>query len=221
MEDFLVAVVPVRKGSQRVKDKNTKPFAKKNLLIYKLETLKKIKQLDKIIVNTDSEEAIDIAKKLGIDFQKRDKYFASSECSNSEFWSHIGKTTKSKYLMFTNCTSPFIRNTTYSNFIKKFKENINNYDSFNTVTEIKEFLYLNNKPINFDTSKTPNSQNLPDVVKLNFAINILSSEEMYKKKSLIGNNPFLYKLDDLEGFDINYPLEFEFAEFLFNKSYQK
>ena len=54
-----------------------------------------------------------------------------------------------------------------------------------TVTEVKEFLYLNSKPINFEPTKSPNSQNLPDVVKLNFAVNILSTDLMFKKKSLI------------------------------------
>ena len=52
-------------------------------------------------------------------------------------------------------------------------------------------------------------------IKVNFAINILPSKKMYKNKSLIGNNPYLYKLDDVEGFDINYPLELKFAEYLF------
>ena len=33
----LVAVVPIRKGSQRVKHKNLKPFGGKNLLIHKIE----------------------------------------------------------------------------------------------------------------------------------------------------------------------------------------
>ena len=40
---------------------------------------------------------------------------------------------------------------------------------------------------------------------------------MFSKKSLIGNNPLFYKLDDIEGFDINTNYEFEFAEYLFNK----
>ena len=39
----LVAVVPVREGSQRVKNKNLRKFNKKNLLISKIEKLKKIK----------------------------------------------------------------------------------------------------------------------------------------------------------------------------------
>ena len=41
MEKNLVAVVTVRKGSQRVKNKNFKKFAKKNLLVHKIELLKK------------------------------------------------------------------------------------------------------------------------------------------------------------------------------------
>ena len=40
---------------------------------------------------------------------------------------------------------------------------------------------------------------------------------MYSNKSLIGKKPFLYNLNDIEGFDINYPFEFNFAEYLFNK----
>ena len=69
----LVAVVPVRKGSQRVKNKNLKKFSDTNLLTFKIETLKKVKRIDKIIVNTDSDEAVEIAKKLNVDFKKRDK----------------------------------------------------------------------------------------------------------------------------------------------------
>ena len=41
MINDLTAVIPVRKGSQRVKNKNFRKFFKKNLLIYKIEKLKK------------------------------------------------------------------------------------------------------------------------------------------------------------------------------------
>ena len=37
MENFLVAVVPIRKGSVRVKNKNFKNFAGENLLIHKIK----------------------------------------------------------------------------------------------------------------------------------------------------------------------------------------
>ena len=215
MKKNLVAVVTVRKGSQRVKNKNLKPFSKKNLLIHKILTLKKIKELDEIIINTNSNEAIQIAKKLKVSFFKRDEYYASSNCSNSEFWSNVAKNTNSRYIMFTHCTNPLVKVKTYKEFIGVFKKYKNKFDSFNTVSEVKEFLFKKNKPINFNPKKSPNSQNLPDIVKLNFAINILLTEQMYKTKTLIGRKPYFFKLSQVEGFDINTPLEFSFAEHLF------
>lgn len=213
----LSAVITVRKGSQRVKNKNFKKFAGKNLLIHKIEMLKKIRGIDEIIINTDSEKAINIAKKLNVNFFRRDPYFASSKCPNSEFWSNIAQNTKSKYIMFTHCTNPLVKKNTYQKFLKIFKKFKHNYDSFNSVSEVKEFLIKKNKPINFDFSRAPNSQDLPDIIKLNFAISILSTKLMYKKKSLVGNKPYFIKLNAVEGFDINTPLEFKFAEYLFKK----
>ncbi len=215
MKNNLVAVVTVRKGSQRVKNKNFKPFASKNLLIHKINVLKKLKNLDEIIINTDSLQAIKIAKKMKVNFFKRDKYYASSTCSNSEFWSNIAKNTNSKYIMFTHCTNPLVTEKTYRNFINVFKKNQTRFDSFNTVSDVKEFLFLKNKPINFNPVKTPNSQDLPEIFKLNFAINIILTKQMYKTKTLVGKKPYFFKLDQIEGYDINTPLEFSFAEHLF------
>ena len=212
----LIAVIPIRKGSQRVKNKNFKSFGKKNLLIYKIEKLKKLKFLDDIIVNTDSEKAIAIAKQLNVNYFKRDKYFASSKCLNSDFWKNVADNTKSEYIMFTNCTSPLIKLSTYQKIISIYKKNLleKKYDSINTVTEIKEFLFHKDKPINFKINRTPNSQDLPNIVKLNFAINILSTKQMSQNRSLIGDKPYLYKLDEIEGLDINSKFEFSYANYL-------
>ena len=213
----LIAVIPIRKGSQRVKHKNFKPFGGKNLLIHKIEILKKLDFIDEIIVNTDSDKAISIAKKLGVKYFKRDAYFASSQCVNSEFWKNVADNTKSEFIMFTNCTSPLIKLSTYKDIISLSKKFIdkNKFDSINTVTEVKEFLFKDNKPINFKLNKAPNSQNLPSIVKLNFAINILKTKQMSSGKSLIGKKPYLYKLNEIEGLDINTEYEFSFAEFLY------
>ena len=216
----LVAVVPVRKGSQRVKNKNLRKFSDTNLLTFKIETLKKVKRINKIIINTDSEEAIEIAKKNNVDYKVREKYYASSECSNSEFWSHIAKQTKSDFILFTNCTSPLITVKTYNEIIDSFDISYPSHDSVNTVSAIKEFLYLNKTPLNFDPNKAPNSQDLPNVIKLNFAVNILQKETMFKKKSVVGYKPSFYTLNDIESLDIDTEDEFEYAEFLYEKYYK-
>ena len=215
--NFFSTVLTVRKGSERVKNKNLKPFCNKNLLAYKIESLKKVKNVGEIIINTDSDEAIELAKKYGVKFHKRDPYFASSKCPNNEFWAHIADNTKTDYILFTHCTNTLIKEKTYDSMIDFFVKEKNNYDSFNSVTEVKEFLILKNKPLNFDFNKAPNSQNLPDVIKLNFAINILSTKVMKERESLVGHNPFYYKIDQTESFDINTNHDFEVAEILFKK----
>ena len=132
---------------------------------------------------------------------------------------HILHNTKSEYILFTHCTNPLVKKETYESMIKLFEKEKNNFDSFNSVTEVKEFLILDKKPINFDLSKAPNSQDLPDVIKLNFAINILPTKLMKQKKSLVGNNPNFFKIDQTEAFDINTNYDFTVAEILFKKMF--
>ena len=82
-------------------------------MAYKIESLKKVKNVGEIIINTDSDEAIELAKKYGVKFHKRDPYFASSKCPNNEFWAHIADNTKTDYILFTHCTNPLIKEKTY------------------------------------------------------------------------------------------------------------
>ena len=59
----IVAIIPVRKNSQRIKNKNFLSFYKgKSLLELKIEQLKKVKNIDEIVVSSDAELAKKISK---------------------------------------------------------------------------------------------------------------------------------------------------------------
>ena len=106
------------------------------------------------------------------------------------------------------------------NNIKKILDIFNNnklFLSINTVSEVKDFLYLKNTPLNFNPKKAPNSQNLPKIVKLNFAVNIIERELMLKNKSIISDKPYLYKIDAIEGLDIDTLFDFNYAKLLHKK----
>lgn len=51
----ITAVIPVRAGSRRLKNKNVAPFAGTNLLINKIEQLKKVDKINRIVVSSDSD----------------------------------------------------------------------------------------------------------------------------------------------------------------------
>lgn len=59
----ITAVIPIRVGSQRVKNKNLRAFADTNLMELKINTLLRVPELTSIVVNTNSELAIDIVNK--------------------------------------------------------------------------------------------------------------------------------------------------------------
>ena len=210
----ITAVIPIRKGSQRVPDKNFKEFFKgKNLLELKIESLKQVPLIDEIVVNTDSEEAINIAKSNDISYFRREDYFASSKCTNTEHWYNIAETTQTDLIMHVPCTAPFIKSKTYYELINRFI--LSSHDSANTVSLVKEYLWLNNKPLNYDINKVQNSQDLPDVMKLTFGISILARDTMLERKNVVGNNPMFYVVSDEESIDIDTPLDFEFAQHLY------
>ena len=62
----IVAVLAVRAGSQRVPEKNIRKFHDTNLLELKLNVLTRCKQIDEIVVNSDSEEMLEIGRKFNV-----------------------------------------------------------------------------------------------------------------------------------------------------------
>ena len=221
----VTAVVPVRKGSQRVKDKNIRPFGNLTLLENKINTLLLVPELDAIIINTDSDVAIDLVKSryhnTKVSIQRREPYYASSACSGSDFFKHLGEVTETDIFVYAPCTSPFVSVETISACINVFKQKARNgeCDCVSTVSPVKEFLWLNGEAINYNPHNAPNSQNLPDIVALNFGATVISRTDLIKNKNIIGSTPYFITIDDIEGIDIDTQLDFAFAEFIYRKMY--
>lgn len=217
MKQIIKAVIPVRASSQRIKNKNIKPFADSNLLEIKINQLKKITKLDGIIVNSDSDEMLNVAKNLGVEVVKRDAYYASSEVSINEVYVNLAEHCDSDIILFADVTNPLIKDKTIEDVVNFYFDNKNKYDSVNTVNLIKMFLWQNGTPLNYSEKNKPRSQDLPDIYAINSAINVLSKETMIKCKAFVGEKPYLYPVDNIEGLDIDNEIDFEFAEFMYKK----
>jgi len=219
MRKIITAVVPVRKGSQRVKSKNIRNFNGTNLLSIKLKVLKDVKIIDRIVVSTDCDECVKIAQQFGVDVHIRDPHYASSHVSNSEFFENLARSIDGDYLLYTPVTAPMIKVDTYYDFINRFMLASNQHDSMVTATYVKHHMWLDNKPLNYDPLNSPNTQDLPDVLKLTYGLNIIDRNTMIECKNVVGKSSLFYILDDVEGIDIDTPMDFEIAEFLYKKYY--
>ena len=212
------ALVAVRSGSVRVQNKNLRPFAGSSLLEVKLKQLKRIKRLDGIIVNSNDDIMLQIATQNGCEAVKRDEYYASNTVSMSDVYKNMAENCDCDVIAYINCTNPLLKDETIDNAISVF-EAMEGYDSLNSAHLIKEFMFLNNKPVNYDLLNQPRSQDLPDYYALNFAINIITRDNMIACKNVVGKCPLIYGIDEVEATDIDNPIDFEFAEYVYKKLY--
>jgi len=212
MKNKISALIAVRSGSVRVKNKNMREFNGSNLLELKIRQLQKIEEIDEIVVNSNSIEMLNVAKNLGVNTIKRDDYYASNTISMSDVFENMAKQMNCDIILYANCTNPLVETRSYIDAIDTFFENSSKYDSLVSCHDIKEFMYLDNKPLNYNPKNQPRSQDLPSVIALNFAISIISKSNMIKNKNIVGNNPFFYKLNEIESIDIDTPLDFFIAE---------
>lgn len=210
------AVIPIRKGSQRVKDKNLRPFDNTTLLDFKIMTLLKVPELDEIIVNTDSEEAIQ--KVIDYDNPKLKYYRRDNSidgCSGGlRFFEFLAKTTKTDVFVYTPVTTPFIK-------AKTISECINMYLSENqciaTGAVIKRFMWKDGVTHNYDYNNPPASQDLPEIIIPTFGCCVIDKKELDEVNNVIGKTPRFVITDEIESLDIDTPLDFYIASQLYHK----
>ena len=79
-------------------------------------------------------------------------------------------------------------------------------------------MWLDGKPVNYDPLNAPNSQNLPNIVALNFGATVISRENLIKNHNIIGKCPYFVETTDIEAIDIDTPLDFYIAEQIYKKT---
>jgi len=211
----ITAVIPVRKGSVRVKNKNTKPFAGSSLLEIKINQLKQVSSINNIVVSSDCHKMLKLAEELGVETHNRDDYYASSVATNSEFFQNLGESIEGNDLMYSPVTCPLISQETYQECIRRFQdEKITNLV---TVAPVKHHMWLDGKPLNYDIKNSPNSQDLPDIYKITYGMCLISKKNMIKYSNVVTEEPSFYVLDEIESVDIDTEFDFMVAETIYKK----
>ena len=123
----------------------------------------------------------------------------------------------SEFVLLTHVTNPLASTETYESCIKFFFDHLGTHSSLTTVADVKDFLYLNGKALNFDPKKKPRSQDLPDIVKLTHVVSIAPRSYVVREKEWFDSRPIFQKLSHLESIDIDTALDFDIAEFLYLK----
>lgn len=220
-KESLIALIPARSGSERIKNKNIYNLNNKPLIAYSINSALKSKIFDRIIVSTDSLRYAKIAKKYGAEVPfLRPKKFSKSTSPDYEWIKFtIDKLDKEKY-KFTHFfilrpTNPFRNYKTILRAWREFKKN-KKAESLRAVQISKSHPGKMWKPqgkfikpiLNLTISNQPSYNNqfksLPKVYIQNASLEISKKEVIKKYKTICGKRIIPFFTNEVEGFDINY-----------------
>lgn len=229
MAEKVAFFLPTRKGSERVKNKNTKPFAgiEGGLMENKIKQLIETKLVDEIILSTNDETCMAIAENYAakdsrVKIIPRPEELCLSSTNLQDLICYVPTITDAEHIIWGHVTTPLAGADQYDAGIKLYLDNLQNgYDSLVGVTEFKNFL-LNKegKLVNNTTNiPWPRTQDLEALYPVNHTMFLAKREVYVEQKNRLGKKILLYVMDELHSFDIDWPDDFVIAEIMYKNLY--
>jgi CMP-N,N'-diacetyllegionaminic acid synthase len=221
-----VCIIPARGGSKGVPKKNLRKIRGKPLLGYVIETTKKSKIFEHVIVSTEDTEIARIAKKYGAEVPfKRPKSLATDFAPMDKVLLHAVRTLRQlnyefDVFVWRDATTPFIKSEHVKNAIKLlqnkkaaivtgvYRQHLNPY--FNIVeTKSDGFLKLC-KPLKI---KARSRQEAPPVFQLN-GLFVYNTKKFLRIQNTDLSKALPYEIPVETGLMIDTEFEFDIAKLL-------
>jgi CMP-N-acetylneuraminic acid synthetase len=215
----VLAIIPVRSGSKRILGKNLRLFNGKELFRWTLEAALDSKQIDKILVSTDSEDVIRIAESYsaGMSFRRGERTsddYASSDDVITEILKEFGS--KFEVVIYLQPTSPL-------RGVAHIDHSLSSFGKVNT--SIVSIAKSAHNPlwaflINANGHLIPlapqflntRSQDLPSTYYLNGAIYIAAVEAYSENHTFLTSDATPFIMEPEDSIDIDNEKDFKDAE---------
>lgn len=213
---MITALLPMKGHSERIKDKNIRPFNEKPLFLHILETLHNTPQITKIIINTDSEVIATMATEYTkVTIHKRPKELCGDFVSMNNILAYDIAQVNETHFLQTHSTNPLLRSETIEKAVNKYFDNLKiDKDSLFSVTRHQARFYSSEEnAINHNPIELIRTQDLPPIYEENSNLYIFSKDSFKKADNKrIGNRPLLFEINKLEAVDIDEHEDFLLAE---------
>jgi len=223
MKHKIIALIPARSGSERIKNKNIIKIGNKHLIGHTILEAIKSKLFSYILVSTDSKKYAKISKSYGAEVPfLRPKKFAKSVSPDYDWVNHSINFLKKKkinfdYFFILRPTNPFRKAKTILRGWEFYKKN-NFPDSLRAIEQCKQhpekmwivkknsqILPLIKKKYKNQPSYNMQFKSLKKIFVQNASLEISKVSNLKKYKTITGKKIIGFQTNLKEGFDINYP----------------
>lgn len=221
MKYKICCLIPVKKNSKRLKNKNFLKIGKKNIFQIALNKAKRAKIFDEIFISTDNKKIIHKGQK-NIIFINRPKHLCKDPATITDVMLHTCEYFKIKNkkfdLMFVlSVTNPFFDSKDIKKSLKSFLKN--NSDGLLTISEFSSppfnAWYKKNKKLTpvFTKSKFKftKSTECPKTFFSNGAVRIVKIKKFLKTKSFHKLKLSYYETQNYKSIDIDTKFEYKLA----------
>ena len=224
----IVAIIPARKGSKGLKDKNIKRLNKIPLIAYSITHAKRSNFIDKVFVTTDGEKIADISKKFGAEVIRRPKNLCNDVIMPDFAVTHAIKYIENQlkynfdYVVFLQPTSPLRKKGELDMAIKKCVRN--NVDTLFSSTDYKPFIWRwkSNKlsPVNFKPENRQRRQ-INSEINETGSFYIVKKFSFLKRKDRFGKKILNFESEFYNSLEIDTAEEFNYINGLLKSSVLK
>lgn len=213
----IVALLPMKANSVRVKGKNFRDFCGKPLFRWILDTLLEVEEIDQIIINTDARHILaenGLVDTDRITIRDRKPEICGDHVSmNLVLADDLANVPADLYLM-THTTNPLMSADTIRKAVAAFQSarEQGKADSLFTVDKVQTRFYREDcSPVNHDPDNLIPTQNLEPWFEENSNLYIFTADSFAKTKARIGKQPTMYEGPYFESIDIDTPSDWDFA----------
>jgi CMP-N,N'-diacetyllegionaminic acid synthase len=209
-----IALIPARKGSKSIKNKNLFKILGKPLIHYTLKAAKKSKIINKIFVSSDCKKILNYSLNQSVNTIKRPKMYSKDNSTANEvvknFFDEYPKIKKDDVIIYLQPTSPFRNHIDIDKSINLFLKN--NMKPLVSVKKtdicIYKTLYIKNKLLKSffgDNKMTYSRQNVPTSYEVNGAIYIFKVSDFLRNSRFPIEKSFPFIMSGLKNLDIDEP----------------
>lgn len=204
--------IPIKMNSERVPGKNLRVLNGKKLYEYICEHVKEANVFDDVYIDTNSDEILDYAKKMGFNLIHRKPELAKKTANGNDLLIYHSELYPNyDYYFQLFATSPYMQTNTIRECYTKLISS-EEYDSCFTATENRGFYWLLGQPVNYRPGILPRSQDMEPLIEETTGLYGISKESLKKYKCRIGRKPYMHIVNKFEAIDINTEQDFKMAE---------
>ena len=214
----IVALMPMKEHSERVANKNIRPFHGRPLYYHVLSSLLACPYIDSVYIDTDSSFIMeDALRHFDVHMIERPEHLRSDFTPMNDILLYDVTQVEADYYLQTHSTNPLLRTQTIGAAIEAFLGS-SERDSLFSVTRLQRRLWdAEGRPVNHDPGQLLRTQDLPPVYEENSCLYIFSKPILEERRNRIGERPLLFEIDRIEAWDIDDEQDFRIAELLYEK----